>query len=121
MEIYTREELNDALQVITSNIRNCEKIQPKFAESTSQHSLLRNRIKALYISKALIANEDIRNKYTTEELTDALRPVLSIISKCEKGQLKFTEGSPHHTRFKKQIRAMNISKEFITKEINCRG
>ncbi|MFT4146510.1 MAG: hypothetical protein QM644_18870 [Mobilitalea sp.] len=121
MEKYTREELNEALQVITSNIRNCEKIQPKFAESTSQHSLLRNRIKALYISKALIANEDVLHKYTTEELADALRPVLSIISKCEKGQSKFAEGSSHHTRFKNQIKAMNISKEFITVEINRRG
>ena len=121
MEKYTREELNEALQVITSNILNCEKIQPKFAESTSQHSLLKNRIKALYISKSLITNEDILYKYTTEELVDSLRPVLSIISKCEKGQSNFAEGSSHHTRFKKQIKAMNISKEFITDEINNRG
>ncbi len=121
MEKYTREELNESLQIIISNIRNCEKIQPKFAESSSQHSLLRNRLKALYISKALIDNENVLTKYSTEELTDALRPILSIISKCEKGQSKFAEGSSHHTRFKKQINAMNISKEFITKEINHRG
>ena len=37
----TKEERNDALQVVVSSLRRCENIQPKFAEGTSQHSLLR--------------------------------------------------------------------------------
>ena len=57
MQEYTREELREALQVVTSTISNCEKIQPKFHEGTSQHTLLKNRIKALYISKSLITDE----------------------------------------------------------------
>lgn len=32
MEKYTGEELLDALQVVSSIISKCEKIQPKFAE-----------------------------------------------------------------------------------------
>lgn len=34
--------------------------------------------------------------YTSEELTDALRAINSIISKCEKAQEKFPEGNTHH-------------------------
>ena len=34
---------------------------------------------------------DYMNKYTKEELIEALSPVSSIISKCEKSQLKFEE------------------------------
>lgn len=120
MEKYTKEELVEALQVVSSTISKCEKIHPKFKEGTSQHTLLKNRIKAMYISKSLITNENIIDKYTKEELIEALGPVSSIISKCEKAQLKFEEGTSHHTRFKKLIKAMYISKSLITYEIGKR-
>lgn len=120
MDKYTKEEMLEAIQVVSSTINNCEKMQPKFAEGTSQHTLLKNRIKALYISKSLIAGENVMDTYTKEELSDALRPVSSIISKSEKAQLKFSEGTSHHTRLKKIIKAMYISKSLIENEINKR-
>lgn len=120
MNKYTREELDKALLLVSSTITNCEKMQPKFAEGTSQHTLLKNRIKALYISKALISKDDIRDKYTKDELIEELAPVSSIISKSEKGIEKFTEGTAHYTRFKNLIETMSISKEFIVDEINRR-
>lgn len=121
MDKYTREELIEALGVVSSTISKCEKIQLKFAEGTSQHTLLKNRIKAMYISKSLITDENVMDKYTKGELIEALRPVSSIISKCEKAQLKFAEGTSHHTRFKNIIKAMYISKSLITDEISKRG
>ena len=121
MDKYTKEELLKALKVVSSTINNCEKIHPKFAEGTSHHTLLKNRIKAMYISKSLITGENISNKYTKEELLEALRPVSSVISKCEKAQLKFMEGTSHHTRFKNIIEAMYISKSLITNEITERS
>ena len=121
MDKYTREELEEALQIVSSAISRCEKIQPKFVEGTSQHTLLKNRIKAMYISKSLITDENVMDKYTNEELIEALRPVSSIISKCDKAQLKFAEGTSHHTRFKNMIKAMYISKSLITDEISKRG
>ena len=118
MDKYTGEELEKALQIVASVIIRCEKIQPKFSEGTSQHTLLRNRIKAMYISKSLITDENMIDKYTKEDLIEALRPVSSVISKCEKAQLKFTEGTSYHTRFKKIIEAMYISKFLIEEEIS---
>ena len=118
MEEYTIEELKEALRVISSTISNCEKIQPKFQEGTSQHTLLKNRIKALYISKSLITNEDFGDTYTKKEMKEAIAPVSSIISKCEKAQLKFAEGTSHHTRLKSIIKAMYISKSLITDEFS---
>lgn len=120
MDKYTREELAQALQAVSSAISESEKMQPKFAEGTSQHTLLKNRIKALYISKSLMTSENIMDKYTKEELIEALRPVASLIRKCEKAQQKFQEGTYHHTRLKKIIEAMYISKALITDEINIR-
>jgi len=121
MDNYTAEELEDTLQVVSSVIGRCEKMQPKFAQGTSQHTLLRNRLKALYISKSLLKNESATGNYAKEELMEALRPISSIISKCEKAQQKFEEGASHHTRFQNILKAMNISKLLITEEIRKRG
>ncbi|MBS5784344.1 MAG: DUF3781 domain-containing protein [Clostridium sp.] len=57
MENYKPEELTEALRAINSNIHKCEKAQEKFPEGNSQHTLLRNRLKAMYIAKALITDE----------------------------------------------------------------
>lgn len=118
---YSKEELEDALEVVSSTIIKCEKFQPKFKEGTSQHSLLRNRIKALSISKALISDKDIANTYTKEDLMKALPPVTSIINKCEKAIEKFEKGTGNYTRLKKIIDAMNIANALIKNEINERG
>ena len=118
MDKYTREELEKALQIVSSVIIRCEKAQTKFLEGTSQHTLLKNRIKAMYISRSLITDENVMDKYTKEELIEALRPVSSIISKCEKAQLKFAEGTSHHTRFRNMINTMYISESLIVDEIS---
>lgn len=120
MEKCSREELVEALHVVASIISKCEKMQLKFAEGTSQHTLLRNRIKAMYISLALITDENVEDKYTKKELIDALTPVTSIISKCEKAQLKSAEGTAYNSRLKNIIEAMYISKALISNEINKR-
>ena len=120
MNQYTSEEIVEALGVVSSTISQCEKMQLKFAKGTSHHTLLKNRIKAMYISKALLIDENVTNQYTKEELIEALRPVSSIISKCEKAQFKAATGTSHHTRLKKIIKAMYISKTFITDEISKR-
>lgn len=120
MEKYTREEMEEALTIVSSTISKCEKSQLKFKEGTSQHSLLKNRIKALYISKALITGENITDTYTKEEFIKALPPVISIISKCEKANQKFDVGTANYKRFKEIIDAMYISKSLITNEISRR-
>lgn len=120
MDKYKREELEEALQVISSIISQCEKTQLKFSESTSQRTLLTNRIKAMYISKSLIVDESAMDIYSKEELIEALPPVSSLNSKCEKAQIKFVEGTSHHTRLNNIIKAMGISKSLITNKINKR-
>ena len=58
------------------------------------------------------------NKYTQEELEKAMAPVSIIISKCQKAYVKAVEGASNHTRLKKMIKAMYISKSFIQNEIS---
>ncbi len=121
MNRYTKEDLEEALLIISSIISRCEKAQPKFAEGTSHHTLLTNRINAMYVSKSLITDGNGRDKYTKDELVEALRPIYSVISKCEKAKLKFAEGASHYTRFKKMLNAMYIAKSLIIDEISKIG
>lgn len=72
MENHSQKELDSALQLISSTISKCEKMQLKFVEGTSQYSLLKNRIKALYISKVLIEDDSNIGMYTQPDLEKAL-------------------------------------------------
>ncbi len=113
---FTKDELEKARSLLSSIIINCEKIQLKFEEGTSQHSLLKTRIKALNISKALLLFET--TKYTRKELREALPPIVSIINKTSKAQSKYKKGSLQFTRFESIIQAMLISKAYIQRHIN---
>lgn len=55
-----KEALEEALFVIASIVERCENAQTKFREGTSQHTLLKNRIRALYLSKGLVEAELLR-------------------------------------------------------------
>lgn len=107
---FTDEEKQNALLMISTFITRCEKAQLKFKEGTSQHSLLKNRLYALHVSKGLIEGADT---YAEEQLRSALPPITSIIHKCEKAQVKFQEGTSNHTRFKIIIEAMYLAKSYI--------
>lgn len=73
---FSKAEIEKAISLLSSTIINCEKMQLKFSEGTSQRSLLRNRIKALYISKSLLSSDKTIN-YTSKELREALPPIVS--------------------------------------------
>jgi hypothetical protein len=115
---YSKEDMQEALRIVTSVINTCKKMEPRFREGTPQHSLLRNRIKAMHISKSLMSGDNDMAKYTKVELTEALPPISSIIHKCEKAQQKFAEGTSLQTRMKEMMKAMYISKTLIIDEMN---
>ena len=115
MNKYTEQQIEDTLNLIESTIRNCEKIQPKLKEGTPQLSLSRNRIKALYISKALVTRQD--HSYTQEELLKSVPQITSIISKSQKAMINAKEGTGTYTRLKKIIDAMTIALSYIESAI----
>lgn len=57
MSDFEKKDLEDALWAVNSIISKCEKAQEKFQEGNSQHTLLKNRLKAMYISKSLLIDE----------------------------------------------------------------
>ena len=115
MHSFTEENIKDTLKIVESTIVNCEKIQPKLKEGSPSLSLSKNRIKALYISKALLMNQE--KEYSKEELEKAVVQITSIKNKSTTGLNNAKEGSSTYTRFSKLINEMNIVLIYLQKAI----
>jgi hypothetical protein len=57
MDSFTRDDLQEALRAFASMISKTDKFQAKFRPGTSQHTLQRNRLKALRLAEARIKVE----------------------------------------------------------------
>lgn len=101
-------------------IENCAKMQGKFAQGTSQHSLLKNRIRALEISKCLLAGEGV-DAWTREDLERAAAPIASIIHKTTKARSKYEAGSVTYKRFTPTIDAMTLCQELLEEKLGRRN
>lgn len=69
MPDYNAQELDEALRAINSIIHKCEKAQEKFPEGNAHHTLLRNRLKAMHISKALITEALAKKPRQAEDVS----------------------------------------------------
>lgn len=54
---------------------------------------------------------------TKEDLNEALRAINSLISKCEKAQVKLSQGTSQWTLLRNRIKALRISSSLITKAL----
>jgi hypothetical protein len=61
-------------------------------------------------------------KYSKQDLQEALRAIDSTIGKCEKIQPKLKEGTSQHTLLIRRIRALQIASSLIERELeHCGG
>ncbi len=56
--------------------------------------------------------------FTKDELEEALRAIVSTISKCEKVQPKLKQGTAQHTLLIRRIKALRIAVTLIAKELS---
>src|SRR5512138_3734565 len=61
------------------------------------------------------------DRYTTDELQDASRPIASLISKSEKAQQKLAPGTWQHTMLRDNLEALHIGSVLMNKETNDTG
>lgn len=118
MNEYSNDQVTSALQVVSSTIINCQRMQPKFKVGSSQHTLLKNRIQALQICQLLMQNKSIEEIYSFQDLEKALAPIVSIIHKCKKAQSKAVVNSSTYKRLDKLIQAMYIAKAIVLENID---
>ncbi len=112
---HTERQIQETLKIVESSITNCEKVRLKLKEGSASFSLNTNRVKALYISKALLTNQDIM--YTKEELEKAFIQIQSIKNKSITGIHNAKKGSSTYTRFSKLIDAIDIVLKYLQEAI----
>lgn len=95
--------MNEILNFLDHTRELEEKFLPKFPEGTSQHSLLKNRIRALQTARELISGE---GRPSREELEFALPRIESMIHKMSKARDKYEPGSRNYKRFNPTVQAM---------------
>ena len=99
-------------------IERSEKAQAKFAEGTAQFTLQKNRIKALQIALQLLnLKGDNNHSFTQEEFENAQAPLLSLINKSEKAQIKLKAGSWQYNMLKKNIMALQMAMPLLTEKL----
>lgn len=117
--VYKDNEYKEALQAISSMIGRSEKAFEKFTQGTSQYTLLKNRIKALYIGSSLIskklAKRDVTDDFSKDDLEKAVAPIASLISKSEKAQKKLEQGTWQYTMLDDNLKALYIVSALLTK------
>lgn len=122
MDDFTEKDMEEALRATASMIDRTEKAKEKFEQGTSQHTLQKNRLKALYIASSLLSKRlmesDAVDCYTEEDLKNALAPITSLISKSEKSQAKLTRGTWQHTMLNNNLKALNIVLPLLTKALS---
>lgn len=122
MDDFTKRDLEQALQAISSMIGKADKAKAKFAEGTSQYTLQKNRLDALNIASLLISKELEGNNaidyYTKGDFEKAIEPISSLISKSEKAQRKLSEGSWQHTMLGNNLKALHIASLLLTKVLS---
>lgn len=122
MDDSKKKEMEDALNAISSMIEKSEKAQQKFAIGTSQYTLLRNRIKALYIASSLITkelkNKDADANFTKEDFDEAVQPINSLISKSEKAHKKLADNTWQYRMLDANLKALHLALPLVMKALN---
>lgn len=122
MDDFTEKDMEEALRATASMIKRTEKAKEKFEQGTSQHTLQKNRLKALHIASSLLSRRLTESEavdcYTEEDLKNALAPITSLISKSEKSQAKLAQGTWQHTMLNNNIKALNIALPLLTKTLS---
>jgi len=125
MNDLTNQDMEEAVKIIASMIRRSEKAQEKFEQGTSQYTLQKNRIHALYVALSLIKKEIAVNGATDtfgkEEFEKALAPLTSLMSKSEKAQKKLTQGTWQHSMIGDNLKALGIALPLLKKKISELG
>lgn len=113
------EDYSPLIEILEELIKRSTIAQKKFLPGSNHHSLLKGRIYAMNIAKALISNEIGEHKVVyKEELDLAHVPLKSLLSKSEKTIQKLSVGTWQHTLLQKNIEALRIAVSLLDRELN---
>jgi len=125
MEQYSGFERSEVRRAIESALHKSEKALLKLRQGSFSHTLTTQGIAAYQIALELLQARDELNagavkptpKRAKHEMEDAILFFESTIGRVEKVLPKLTAGTPQHTLAVRRIKAFEIAKSLILREI----
>lgn len=125
MEHFSDFERSEARRAIESALHKSEKALLKLRQGSASYTLTSRGIAAYQIAlEQLQAGDELNTgaakpapKRAKHELEDAIRFFETTIGRVEKVLLKLTAGTPQHTLAVRRIKAFEIAKSLILREI----
>ena len=82
--------------------------------------MLRDNLKALRLASALMSKKaGNTDRFTRDDLQEALRALASMIGKAEKAQAKFSVGTSQHTLQRNRLKALRKADAVINAKLNA--
>ena len=118
MDSYSPQDREKALAPLRSLISKSEKAQQKLAPGTLQHAMLRDNLKALRIALALLTHEtETSDRFTAEDLRQALMALAAMIRRTEQAQGKFAPCTSQHSLLRNRLKALRIANDMVQAEL----
>lgn len=117
MDVYSADELREALRPIASLISKSEKAQRRLSPGTWQHTMLQDNLEALRIASTLMDDESGGSCQLAErDLTEALGALASMISRTETALAMFSPGTSQHTLQRNRLKALRMAEVLVRAE-----
>ena len=112
VSIVDRSELIKSFQ---STINKCEKALAQMTEKGANTTLLKRRLKALYIGLAMLENvwNQRPHHYTQDDVTEARDVLTGLLPSIENIYAKLKAGSPQRTLLQRRIKALELAVQAI--------
>ena len=107
----------NAALLLSSLLRNCTRLLPKFAPGSAQYSLLQNRIAALTLALRLLRDGPNTARCSRAALEAALPPLRSIQSKTQRISARHGPETPAGRRAHAILSAMSLVLPLVEQEL----
>jgi len=105
----------ESIKSFQSTISKCENALAQMTQKGANTTLLKKRLKALYMGLAMLENvwNQIPHHYTQDELVEARNVLTSLFPSIEKIYAKSKVGSPQRTLLERRIKAFELAVQAI--------
>lgn len=120
MESVSNENKLESIKSFQSTISKSEKALAQMTEKGANTTLIKKRLKALYIGLAMLENiwNQKPHHYTKEDLAEAHNVLTGLLPSIKNIYVKSKAGSPQRTLLKKRIKALELAVQAIIDNTN---
>lgn len=115
MENISNADKLESIKSFQSTISKSEKVLAQMTQKGANTTLLKKRLKALYIGLAMLENvwNQRPHHYTREDLAEARNVLTGLYPSIENIYVKLKTGSPQRTLLERRMKALELAVQAI--------